>query len=76
MKKIALLALSLSLAASMALSQVDDAAKKQAALKQLQTLAPQTTAIGGVAVADLSLAAILVAIAAILANGASSTSSS
>jgi hypothetical protein len=79
MKKVVILAMSLSFAASMALAQAAAVpTTKEAALQQLQTVAPGTTVVGGVSVTALSLGALLVAIAAIAAggNGGGSSSSS
>ena len=77
MKKVVVLAMSLSFVASMAMAQAVDPAK-QAAINQLQTVSPQTTLIAGVPVAAASLGAILALIAAIAAGsgGGSSSSSS
>lgn len=77
MKKAVMLAMSLSLAASMAMAQAPAApTTKAAALAQLQTVAPGTVMIGGVAVSQMTLAALLVAIAAIVALSGNSSGSS
>lgn len=75
MKKVVILAMSLSFVASMTMAQAVDPAR-QAAINQLETVAPETTLIAGVPLAAASLGAILALIAAIAAGGGGGSSSS